>query len=188
MENEETELFEKVIAADLDPVRKTYEDCRFNSCSFSNASLSGLVFRSCVFENCDLSLAKLRESSLQDVRFIRCKLLGILFSECRKFLLHLSFEQCLIRLSTFNEMPLKGTIFEGCDLQEADFTSADLAGASFRECDLTRATFFRSNLEGADFRTAFGYSFAPESNRLKKARFSMPEVLGLLDGYGIDIE
>ena len=181
-------IFKRIATAELPPERTTYEGYRFSDCSFGNANLSGLNFMNCVFENCDLSLASLRQTSLKEVRFLRCKLLGIQFGECNKFLLQLGFEQCMIRLSTFCGLNLRNTVFEGCDLQEADFSEADLSGAVFGHCDLHRATFFRSNLEKADFRSAYGYSIPPESNRLKKARFSMPDVLGLLDGYGIEIE
>jgi fluoroquinolone resistance protein len=50
------------------------------------------------------------------------------------------------------------------------------------------STFDRTNLEKADFRTSFNYSISPESNRIKKARFSLSGIAGLLDGYDIEIE
>ena len=43
-------------------------------------------------------------------------------------------------------------------------------------------------LEKADFRTAFNYSIDPENNRMKKAKFSPPEVVGLLNKYDIEID
>ncbi|NTU93558.1 MAG: pentapeptide repeat-containing protein [Chlorobiaceae bacterium] len=181
-------FFEKISLEDLDPACLLYEECRFSHSSFVNAKLSGMVFRNCLFETCDLSLASFRETSLQEVRFLRCKLLGVQFSECRKLMLRIGFNQCMLRLSVFNNLDLRNTVFEECDLQEADFTEADLAGTRFTKCNLSRTTFFRTNLERADFRSAFGYSLAPESNHLKKAKFTMPEVLGLLDSYGIEIE
>ena len=45
-----------------------------------------------------------------------------------------------------------------------------------------------ANLEKADFRTAAHYSINPENNKIKKAKFAMPWVLGLLDKYNIEIE
>lgn len=180
--------FDRVGAADLDPACLVYEDCRFTRCNFGNANLSGVTFRECLFEDCDLSLVALRDSSLQDVRFLRSKMLGVSFNDCRKFLFNVGFGQCMLRLGSFTRLDLRDTAFEGCDLQEADFTGANLSGARFGNCDLQRATFFHTNLERADFRSAYGYSIPPESNRLNKARFSLPEVLGLLDAYGIIIE
>jgi fluoroquinolone resistance protein len=43
-------------------------------------------------------------------------------------------------------------------------------------------------LEKADFRTAYNYSIDPEKNRIKKAKFSIFGVTGLLDKYDIEIE
>jgi hypothetical protein len=44
------------------------------------------------------------------------------------------------------------------------------------------------NLKKADLRTAYNYHIDPESNKLKKAKFSLQGLPGLLDKYGIDIE
>jgi len=58
----------------------------------------------------------------------------------------------------------------------------------FDNCDLTRAIFIQTNLEKADFRSSFNYSIDPEMNRMKKARFSLAGVVGLLDKYDVDVE
>ena len=50
------------------------------------------------------------------------------------------------------------------------------------------ATFDNSNLEKVDFTTAFNFSIDPEINRIKKAKFSLAGVLGLLNKYDIIIE
>ncbi len=70
---------------------------------------------------------------------------------------------------------------------EVDFTECDLTAASFDNCDMLEATFDRTILEKADFRTAYHYSINPEVNRIKKAKFSLPEVTGLLNKYDIEI-
>jgi uncharacterized protein YjbI with pentapeptide repeats len=100
----------------------------------------------------------------------------------------LGFEECHLNLSSFYKLKLRNTRFINCSLQEADFTETDLTAAKFENCDLQRTMFANTNLEKADFRTAFNYSIDPELNRIKKARFSMPGVLGLLSKYNIDIE
>jgi fluoroquinolone resistance protein len=180
--------FDRITAEDLDTGCMLYEECGFIRCSFANADFAGITFRNCIFESCDLSLARLRDTSFQEVRFVQCKLLGLQFGDCRKLMFNISFGECMLKLSSFNGQDLRNTSFEGCDLQEADFTGADLSGSAFDRCDLLRATFFRTNLESTDFRTACNYSISPEENRLRKARFTMPEVTGLLDSFGIEIE
>jgi hypothetical protein len=52
---------------------------------------------------------------------------------------------------------------------------------------LAGATFDNTNLEKTNFTTAFNYSIDPDNNRIKKAKFSVPGVLGLLNKYDIVI-
>jgi uncharacterized protein YjbI with pentapeptide repeats len=58
----------------------------------------------------------------------------------------------------------------------------------FDNCNLTGAAFDNTTLEKADFRTAHNYSVDPERNRVKKARFSIQGLAGLLNRYDIEIE
>jgi len=51
-----------------------------------------------------------------------------------------------------------------------------------------RAAFENTILEKADFRTSFNYSIDPEKNRIRKARFSLAGISGLLDKYDIEID
>ena len=141
------------------------------------------IFKNCIFHNCDLSHKIFRE-----IDFLGCKILGVQFNECRRFLLSFRFENCSLRLSVFYNLKLKEACFNKCDLQEADFTETDLTNASFQECNLYRAIFDHANLEKADFRTSNYYSINPETNRLKGARFSLNGLPGLLERYGIIIE
>lgn len=73
-------------------------------------------------------------------------------------------------------------------MQETDFAEADLTNVVFDNCNLAQAIFDHTILEKADFRTAYNYSIDPETNRIKKARFSIWGVSGLLDKYHIEIE
>ena len=69
-----------------------------------------------------------------------------------------------------------------------DFTECDLTASIFENCDLNNATFDNTIIEKVDFRTAFNYSINPELNRIKKAKFSIEGISGLLSKYDIDIE
>jgi uncharacterized protein YjbI with pentapeptide repeats len=80
------------------------------------------------------------------------------------------------------------TTFRNSNLHEVDFTECDLTGSVFDNCDFMRATFENSIIEKADFRTSFNYSIDPVKNLIKKARFSLTGIAGLLDKYDIEID
>ena len=69
-----------------------------------------------------------------------------------------------------------------------DFTECDLAASVFDNCDLKLAAFENTILEKADLRSSYNYSINPELNKIKKAKFSLPAVVGLLDKYDIEIK
>ncbi|HEY5826187.1 MAG TPA: pentapeptide repeat-containing protein, partial [Cyclobacteriaceae bacterium] len=141
----------------------------------------------CEFRDCNLSMAKLRSTSLKEVKFKDCKLIGLRFDECQEFLFAVNFENCALNLSSFYRRKMKGTRFRNSTLHEVDFTEADISQSLLENCDLNGAIFDNTILEKADFRTAFNYSIAPDSNYIKKARFSVDGIAGLLDKYNIDI-
>jgi uncharacterized protein YjbI with pentapeptide repeats len=69
-----------------------------------------------------------------------------------------------------------------------DFTGCDATGAVFDQCNFAGATFENTILEKADLRSSCNYFIDPEANRIKKARFSLSQVSGLLAKYGIEID
>lgn len=173
----------------LKPLPKAeYENCSFINCEFQEADLSRNIFSDCTFKSCNFSMAKLGHTAFRDVLFEDCKMLGLQFGSCNTFSLSFRFENCMINHASFYQLKLRKTIFKNCQLQEADFTESDFSEARFEQCDLAGATFDRSILEKADFRTSYNYSIHPESNRIKKAKFSLPAVTGLLTRYGIIID
>lgn len=165
-----------------------YESCRFSNCDFSHHNFSEIKFINCSFNSCDLSLVNLTNASLQDVKFTASKLLGIHFESCNAFGFAVSIHDCQLNHSSFFKMKMKKTVFRNSSLKEVDFTGCDLSAAVFDNTDLTDAHFENSILEKADFRTAFNYSIDPESNKMKKARFSSRGLEGLLHKYNLDIE
>jgi len=165
-----------------------YENCIFNSCSFADNYLSNFKFIDCIFDSCNLSLAKLYKTTFRDVEFIDCKMLGLRFDTCNEFGLSFLFVGCQLNHSSFYRAKIKKTIFKNSQLQETDFTEADLTGSVFDNCNLAHAIFDHSILEKADFRTAYNYSIEPELNKIKKAKFALSGVAGLLDKFDIYIE
>jgi uncharacterized protein YjbI with pentapeptide repeats len=141
----------------------------------------------CTFTECDISNGKLLNTTLNDCRFTNCKLLGLHFEDCSDFLFSVGFDNCTLNFSSFYKRQMKKAVFKNTALREVDFTDTDLSGATFDNCDLAKALFENTNLEKADFRTAYDYSIDPERARIKKARFSIPGITGLLDKYDIVI-
>jgi fluoroquinolone resistance protein len=169
-------------------LRAVYENCSFNNLDLSNLNFSDYRFIDCVFNGCNLSLTKLNKTGMQEVKFLGCKMLGLHFDAVNEFGLGLSFENCILNHSSFYKKKLKKTIFKNCAMQECDFSLTDLTAVQFDGCDLLNATFSDSILEKADFRTAYNYSFNPERNRIKKARFSTSGLIGLLHKYDILVD
>ena len=167
---------------------EAYENCTFIHCSFTNADLSNIRFIECVFNDCDLSNAKLHRTTFNDIKFIGCKLLGLHFENCSEFLFTVFFENCTIDFSSFYKRSLKKTAFINSSVKEVDFTGADLTGSTFDNSDLAKVLFENTILEKADLRNAYHYSIDPEINRIKKAKFSVAGIAGLLTKYDILIE
>lgn len=164
-----------------------YENCKFISCNFSNADLSNIVFSECTFDGCNLSMTLLNKSSLKDVEFLNSKILGIKFNSCKDFMFEVYFENSNLKLSSFYFMKLIKTKFKNCEINEVDFSGTDLTNSIFEKCDLKRSIFNNTILEKADFRTSFNYCIDPEINKIKKAKFSLSGLPGLLEKYNIEI-
>lgn len=164
-----------------------YENCSFRNCNFSRVNLSGINFSECEFEDCDLSNAEIRDTGFKDVKFKNCKLMGLAFNNCNEFLLYFYFERCLLNFSSFFGLKIPRTHFVNCQLQQVDFSEAILTESSFSNCELSQSVFQNSHLENCDFRGSINYSLDPENNRIAEAKFSMPEVLGLLSKYKIKV-
>jgi len=79
--------------------------------------------------------------------------------------------------TSFNRSKLRENYFTNTRLRGADFSGADLSGTVFHNCDLCRA----------DFSQAMHYDIDPQTNKIKKARFSLPEAVGLLRGFDITL-
>jgi len=173
----------------VDPPEKgEYEQCVFKNCNFAGQDLSEFRFIDCVFTGCDLSLVKLNGTALRDIRFTGCKMVGLWFDSCNEFGLSFSFDGCQLNHTSFFRTKIKKTVFRNSQLQETDFSECDLTGSLFDNCDLAGASFDNTNLEKADFRTSYNYILDPELNRIKKARFSVSGLPGLLNKYDIVIE
>ena len=184
----EEKTFEKTDFSIQKPEKGSYESCRFLNCNFANVILAGIYFCESEFIGCNFSSANLETTGFRDVVFKDCKMLGLRFDLADTFLFEIKPENCVLNHSSFYKTRLKKTIFKKCLLLEVDFTEADLSGSVFDDCELTNALFDRTNLVKADFRTAYNYSIDPGINSVKKARFSVSGIAGLLHRYDIIVE
>ena len=164
-----------------------YENCIFKDCGLANFDLSHISFVDCRFVNCNMGLVKIVDSSLRNVAFSSCKLIGTDFSVCSASLLDIGFEKCILDFGNFAGLKLEKTKFMECSLKEANFAGANLAHAIFDNCNLERTVFGGTNLFSADLRNSVNYSIDPEANKIKKAKFSYSGILGLLNKYDIDV-
>jgi len=184
----EDQTFETIDFKAKPPAKGHYDHCTFLYCDLSSVNLSEIIFVDCVFTGCNLSMAAVSETVFRDVRFVDCKMLGVRFDQASTFGLSCGFEGCMLDHSSFYAMKMKKTNFLRCFLRQVDFTECDLSQAFFDGCDLADAVFERTVLEKADLRGAFNYSIDPAGNKVKKARFSLAGVHGLLTKFDILIE
>jgi uncharacterized protein YjbI with pentapeptide repeats len=166
----------------------TFEDCVFRSCRFVEMSLARVAFVSCTFESCEFILARLENTTFNSAHFRDSKLVGLNFTECNKFGFLPDFSGCLLEGTVFCSNNLKKGRFERCTIRDGDFMESDLREAVFDQTSLEGCTFQHCNLEKADFRAAFNYAIDPATNRLAKARFTLPEAQSFLGFLGITIQ
>jgi uncharacterized protein YjbI with pentapeptide repeats len=102
-------------------------------------------------------------------------------------LLSFAFDNCQISYCNFMGLKITNTAFLNSEIKECDFVKTDLSGSDFSQSNLGGSTFNECNLSKADFREAQAYQFNPRNNTIKKAKFTSPAVLALLNEYDIEI-
>jgi fluoroquinolone resistance protein len=132
-------------------------------------------------------MTKLDHCQLNNVAFKGSKLLGINFSDCVDIPCAVAFEGCVVDYCSFARMKIPKTSFIDSSMKNVDFTECDLTKSVFAKVDLANAVFHRTILKEADFSTASNYSIDPEANLIRKAKFPVYGLAGLLDKYDIDV-
>jgi fluoroquinolone resistance protein len=169
------------------PGREFYR-CAFEACNLTEADLSSCVFEDCVFRECNLSNPLIKGVKLISAEFLGCKLAGINFYYCDQLLFDSCFSGTHLQNCNFSELKMKGARFIGCRIDECDFENAFLVEARFDDSVFSRTMFHNCNLEKASFLEAKGYQIDPRSNNVKKATFSVPDVLSLIECFGVSIK
>lgn len=166
----------------------SFEDCSFTSCKFENVPIRASIFTGCSFSKCSFLLTKVDDTTFNDVLFKDCRLMGVNFTTCNDFLLNFEFADSILDNVFISEKKLQKIKIRGCTLKDCDFMRVDFRSADFEKTVFNKVNFSECNLEKADFRKAENYSINPESNRIKNARFSLPEAQSFLAFLGIRID
>ena len=183
------ETFVGLNLAGPEPRGRRFEDCRFVDCRFSGTAFRVGSFLQCSFENCDLSNWQVEGLRFVEVSFKASKLVGFHWDSVKPDpLTSVSFEDCALDYSDFSRFRLKDSRLKGCSVREVNFERADMTGVDGRDSDFSGSIFSNTNLTKADFRGARGYAIDARTNRLKGARFSLPDALGLLEVLEIKVE
>lgn len=178
----------KTVITQITPgIGAEFTDCRFEHCDLSLLPDAHCEFVDCEFVSCSCAGMPLDGTIFDNVRFEECRLTGMDFSKVNRFIFSASFARCALDFAVFSKNNLNGFLFSGCSIREASFIEAALKTAAFEECDLKGTLFERCNLEKADFSTSTGYFIDLDLNRVKGARFSLPEAANLLMKWDIKL-
>ena len=99
-----------------------------------------------------------------------------------------ALEDCQMKYNHFVSANYPRFRFSGNEIVDSFFADCNLSRSCFSGCHLERTEFFRCDLSGANFENADGYTVDLSTCPLKGAVFSFPEVVNLLNGFGITIK
>jgi fluoroquinolone resistance protein len=165
----------------------TYTDCTFSGCSFTRTDLTNTTFTDCSFTNCEFILCKIDGTTIDSVHFKSCRLTGINFTEASEYGFSPDFTDSLLDNCVFYDNSLTRDFFINTTLRNTDFTNCRLKNVDFSGTRFQTCAILGCNLEGSDFRSASGYAIDPSANKLKGARFSLPEAASFLKYIGVNV-
>lgn len=114
--------------------------------------------------------------------------MGIIFRKINTLLIDWDFDSCKIELCDFNGLDIRSSDFLDCTIRETDFLNANLKESVFSGSDLKTAKFHNTNLEKVNFVGAKNFAIDPTQNKMKGAKFSYADAVGLLGVFEIEIE
>ncbi|QJW90695.1 pentapeptide repeat-containing protein [Spirosoma taeanense] len=183
------EYYRQVFSSSGEPVASwhghAFEQCQFRKLDLTRTALTGSSFVDCRFEDCNLTGVELKNTKLYDVQFTACRLLHVDFGVCDAFGFHTNFQDCQLDYTVFLNRKLRKANFTDCSLKEAHFLKCDLTATVFKNCNLELARFEDNNLTQVDFATSYNLTIDPDDNKVKKARFSLYSLPGLLTKYDL---
>lgn len=164
-----------------------FEECGFTGCSFLDCEFVKCRFINCKFDGCSMSAIVPTESTFVDITFVNSKVIGFDWTKVKR-IQGVSFDHCKLNYSNFRLLKLHKLQMVACEAQEVDFTEADLTEGNFKDTDFERSVFSKTNLSKADLKGARNFFIDARYNNIKKAHFSLPEALSLLDSLDVVID
>jgi fluoroquinolone resistance protein len=164
--------------------KKEFDTCKFIGCNFSNAEFKECKFIDCDFKDCNLSLIKINKSHFHGIYFQDSKIIGVNWTEANwpKFMpiSPFKFFKCTLNYSNFYGLNLREVEIIDSIAHEVDFRDTDLTLASLTGTDFDKCLFVNTNLIEADLRGSINYNINLFNNKIKKAKFSLPDAINLL--------
>lgn len=164
-----------------------FEDCEFVNCSFVETKFIKCKFITCRYIGCVLSATTPTDSHFVETSFSNSKVIGMDWTKAQR-LQDISFDNCQINYSNFRLLKLQKIKIINCEAKETDFTEADLSEGNFTNTDFEKSLFLNTNLSKANFLNAKNYYIDVRCNNIKKAHFSTPEAISLLDSLNIVLD
>ncbi len=170
----------------------TFELCKFLGCDFSESEFIDCKFSDCVFKDSNLNIVGLDGTKFSGTEFRNCKVTGINWTSLNWGSVALSapfvFDACDMSYCVFSGLKLPELQLTNCKAHDVDFSECDLSEADFFRTDLANARFNLSRLDRGNFKDAINYTIDPMNNSIEGATFSVPDVLGLLSPFKINID
>lgn len=170
--------FSALALAEADLGGKSFSSCTFRNLKLSQSRWRDTRLEDCLFESCDLTRLVPAGLALRGVRFERCKMMGIDWSDLGAYP-DLACSDCNLDYASFVSLKARKTAFLRCSLVEATFVDCDLAEARFSECNFDGARFERCDVRKAAFGGSHGLLLDPAANQVKGATIP-PEAARLL--------
>ena len=164
-----------------------FEECGFAECSFVNCKFIKCRFINCKFDSCVISAVIPTGCHFVDARFTGSKVIGVDWTKAQR-IQEISFEKCQINYSNFRFLKLPKITMVNCEAKEVDFTETDLTEGNFADTDFEKSIFLKTILTEANLGGAKNYYIDARYNTIKKAHFSLPEALFLLDSLDVIID
>lgn len=115
------------------------------------------VWRESIINNCKINdrnmlFVNFKESSLEKVEFVLCKMISAQFENCN--MNETSFIDTILAGTSFCKANLSKCSFEKSNLFGSDFSNSYLNNVNFNKCNLSKSIFVNATIENVSFENA----------------------------------